>query len=50
MLLSTLWMVTVERQEAVGGQPSGVDIPQKVQTLDKAKAWAKACGFAMSQA
>jgi len=43
-------MVTVERQEAVGDQPSDVDIPQKVQISGKAKAWAKACGFAMSQA
>lgn len=47
MLSSTSWMVAVEKREAVGDQPSGVDIPQKVQTSGKAEAWAKACGFAM---
>ena len=34
----------------MGDQPSDVDIPQEVRTSGKAKAWAKAFGFAMSRA
>jgi len=50
MLSPISWMVAVERREAVGDQPSDVDIPQEVRTSGKAEAWAKAFGFAMSRA
>jgi len=34
----------------MGNRLSGVDIPQNVQTLGEAEAWAKASGFTMPEA